>query len=137
MTTTNVQTKRKRPKIAIPAEQFEQIAALADVASASDSPVGQFLHGELTRAHLIKPGRRRAHVVQIGSHVTYRDDKIGETREVTLSLPANADIKYGRISVLTPVGAALLGMAAGQSISYPAPGGSDRQLTVLTVVNII
>jgi len=52
---------------------------------------------------------------------------------VTLVYPAEADISQGRISVLTPVGTALIGLRSGGSITWETPAGEARQLTVLAV----
>ena len=66
-------------------------------------------------------------VVRMGSTVTYRPDN-GDDREVTLVLPAEADISEGRISVLTPVGTALIGLRTGQSTTWTARNGRDHVL---------
>jgi regulator of nucleoside diphosphate kinase len=52
--------------------------------------------------------------------------------EVTLVLPDEADVSQGKVSVLTPVGAALIGMWEGRSITFTARRGT-RRITVLTV----
>ena len=52
------------------------------------------------------------------SEVTFRDDATGSQKQVTLVYPKAADIDAGRISVLTPIGAALIGLSAGQAISF-------------------
>jgi regulator of nucleoside diphosphate kinase len=50
-----------------------------------------------------------------------------------LVYPKSADIEAGRISVLTPIGAALIGLSAGQAISFATPSGELRSLTVVEV----
>jgi regulator of nucleoside diphosphate kinase len=72
-------------------------------------------------------------VVQMGSEVGYRDDSTGEAREVVLVYPHEADISRKRISVLTPVGAALIGLSVGQTIEFQTPDRRTRALTVLRV----
>ena len=57
----------------------------------------------------------------MGSQVVYRDEGTGRIREVALVYPHEADINLNRISVLTPVGAALIGLAEGQSIEFRTP----------------
>jgi regulator of nucleoside diphosphate kinase len=69
----------------------------------------------------------------MGSQVVYRDEETGRIREVTLVYPHQADINLNRISVLTPVGAALIGLAEGQSIEFRTPTPERRSLTVLVV----
>jgi regulator of nucleoside diphosphate kinase len=134
---TSARTKAKKPRIAIPAEQFERLRNLADSASVHSPMIAEFLYEELERAHLIRPGKPSIHVVQIGSVVEFREGAHGNVRRATLVYPAHADIGNGMISVLTPVGVALLGMMAGQTISYRSFDGKFRELSVLSVVNII
>lgn len=61
--------------------------------------------------------------VTLGSSVAFRETRSGAAFEYRLSLPFEADISRGAISVLTPLGAALLGRAEGESFSYESPGG--------------
>jgi regulator of nucleoside diphosphate kinase len=69
----------------------------------------------------------------MGSRVRFRDDVTGQERTLTLAYPEDADISSGRISVLTPVGAALIGLSVGQSIEWETASGGLRSLTVLEV----
>ena len=72
-------------------------------------------------------------VVTIGSEVTFIDDTNGTTRTVRLVLPGEADIEEARVSVMTPVGAGLIGMSIGREISWPLPDGRPRALKILDV----
>jgi regulator of nucleoside diphosphate kinase len=65
--------------------------------------------------------------------VEFRDDTTGKVQTVTLVYPEDADISKGRISVLTPIGTALIGVRAGDSISWETRTGDLRRLTVLQV----
>jgi regulator of nucleoside diphosphate kinase len=89
------------------------------------------LLGELARARLVGDDALPADTVQMGSTLTYEAD--GRRRTVTLVYPPEADIDAGRISVATPIGAALLGLAEGQSIDWTARGGQRQRLTVVAV----
>ncbi|WP_407649143.1 GreA/GreB family elongation factor [Devosia algicola] len=51
--------------------------------------------------------------------------------------PVQADISRGRVSVLTPVGAALIGLRTGQSITWETRDGRNNVLTVLSVINVV
>jgi regulator of nucleoside diphosphate kinase len=73
-----------------------------------------------------------ADVVRIGSIIEFEVDD-GRCLKVQLVLPENADINAGRISVLTPVGAALIGLSPGQSMEWSGNDGKERVLTVLAV----
>ena len=59
----------------------------------------------------------------------------GVERTVTLVYPAEADIAQNRISVLTPVGTALIGLARGQSITWTARNGTRHVLSVIAVTD--
>ena len=68
----------------------------------------------------------------MGSTLHFTTDA-GEERTVTLVFPGEADIAEGRISVLTPIGIALIGLAAGQSMDWTARDGRIHRLTVDSV----
>jgi regulator of nucleoside diphosphate kinase len=87
---------------------------------------------ELERAHVLADVRS-GHSVGMGSEVEFRDDTTGKVQTLTLVYPGDADIAQGRISVLTPVGAALIGLSAGDSITWETRTGEVRRLTVLKI----
>ena len=120
-----------RPRITISRSDYARLAALAE--GADPSPVTDYLSGELTRAEIVGDDQLAAGVVRMGSSVTYRDLASGRTRVITLVYPQQADLDRNRVSVLTPVGAALIGLAPGQSIDWPAPAGGSGALAVIAV----
>lgn len=120
------------PPILIPARDYDRLTALMETADAP-TPVVDFLTQELSRAEIVADEECSAHVVRVGSLVSYRDGVNGRYRTVRIVWPLEADVTRDRISVLSPVGAALLGMSPGQSIVWPRPVGEPRTLTVLTV----
>lgn len=123
-----------RPRIVIAARDHARLLSLTEAAIArSASPVAEYLSEELTRAEVVPDAQAPGHVAQMGSTITYRDDTTGRTRTVTLVYPAEANIEQQRISVLTPIGAALIGMSPAQSIAWPSPDGGFGSLTVLDV----
>jgi regulator of nucleoside diphosphate kinase len=65
--------------------------------------------------------------------VKFRDDLTGKSRLVTLVYPDEASVGDGKLSVLTPIGAALVGLSRNQSIDWETSGGELRSLTVLDV----
>lgn len=119
------------PPIAITRGDAEKLTRLADHATGQFAKAGDVLAREIDRAQLIEEFQRRPGLVAMGSRVTFRDDVTGQVRTVTLVYPDEADLSRGRISVLTPVGAALIGLSVSQSIAWDAPGGCARSLTVL------
>jgi len=92
------------------------------------------LQGELARAIVVSDEAVPADVVTMDSRVAYTDESTGVSREITLVYPHESDGTQGRVSVLAPVGTALLGLSAGQSIEWAFPDGRRRRLTVNRVV---
>jgi len=91
------------------------------------------LESELERAHIVGADQVPPDVVTMNSRVLFEDTATGKTTEVTIVFPQDADLREGRISVLAPVGTALLGLAEGDSIVWPFPDGSSRCLRVVAV----
>jgi regulator of nucleoside diphosphate kinase len=93
--------------------------------------VSEYLREELDRAHILPAERLRPDIVNLGSLVEFRDEQTGRVQEIILVYPIDADIARRRVSVLTPVGAALLGLSVNQTISFHTRTGERRKLTVL------
>ena len=87
---------------------------------------------EMTRAKFYSRERIPADVVIMGATVEFNDAH-GSTRSVKLVFPKDADISDGRISILTPVGAGLIGLREGHSILWPDREGHERELTIVRV----
>jgi regulator of nucleoside diphosphate kinase len=92
------------------------------------------LAAELAAAEVVGARSVPADVVTMHSRVLFEDETSGESREVTIVFPQESDASGRQVSVLAPVGTALLGLAAGQSIVWPFPDGTSRSLRVLRVV---
>lgn len=92
------------------------------------------LNYELDRATLVVDEALPRDIVRMGSRITYRQDG-GARRVVTLVYPDDANPDAGRISILSPVGTALLGLRAGQSLHWRFRDGSTQELTVLSVAD--
>lgn len=91
------------------------------------------LRSELDRAIVVPSESIPPGIVTMGARVRYRDQQTGDIREVELVYPEDADPALARVSVLAPVGAALLGLAEGQEIDWDFPDGTLRRLTVVAV----
>lgn len=91
------------------------------------------LAAELSKAVVVDPDRVPPDVVTMNSRVLFEDESTGERREVTIVFPQEADASGRRVSVLAPVGTALLGLATGQSIVWPFPDGVSHCLRVLDI----
>lgn len=93
----------------------------------------ELLLDEIDRAAICDRADIPPDVVTMGSNVTFLDEKSGAQRTVRLVYPADADIAAGRMSILTPVGAGLIGLSVGQSINWPDRGGIEHRLTIVAV----
>ena len=110
-----------------------RLEALAASVMRRSPEVGERLIDEIARAKLVAPNKMRDDVVTIGSVVTYRDLDMAREHTVSVVYPENANIEEGLISVLTPVGVALLGLSPGATISWVTRDDETRQLEVLEV----
>ena len=90
---------------------------------------------ELERARLINRGEARKNLVCMGSDILFRDDVSKQIRRITLVFPGDADNAQNKVSVLTPIGAALIGLRAGQSITWQTRTGDSKRLTVLKIIH--
>jgi regulator of nucleoside diphosphate kinase len=123
-----------KPPIHLVDAEYDLIADLALSMERRSPELSKLLLDEIDRAEIHAPGTLPAEIVSIGSEVEYLDMGTGERRRVRLVMPAEADIEAGRLSILTPVGAGLIGLARGQSIDWPCPSGRPRVLRILEVL---
>lgn len=123
---------RRKPDITISEIDYDRLSDLAAAAHDRSPEVAEELMDELDRASVVAAAVVPPSVVQMGSTVEFRADH-GQPTRVTLVFPGEADVAEGRISIMTPVGAALIGLSAGQSITWTARNGRQHELTVLHV----
>ena len=105
---------------------------LLPVVEQHDSAVSESLEAELHRANIVPQRSVPADVVTMNSEVVYEDVATFEKRTVHLVYPKDADASRELISVLAPIGSALLGLRVGQSIEWPVPAGT-RRIRVLEI----
>ena len=122
-----------KPRITLTATDHEKLSVLANAAAHTMPEVASGLADELDRAHVLPKGRQAVDTVWMGSEVEFRDDMTGRVQTVVLVYPNEADISKGRISVLTPIGTALIGLPVGKSIDWTTRTGESKRLTVLQV----
>ncbi len=123
----------RHPKIVINDDDLAHIEALAEGAMLRNPVLADRLLEELSRARVVPVGKMPKNVVAIGSGVTYRDEATGQEKSVTLVYPETADITKQRVSVMTPIGVALLGLAEGAAFYWDTRDNQRRTLTVLRV----
>ena len=134
MAIDNAMTRgRAKPTIILSAEDYERLSVLANAARKRMPDLAEELADEIGRARVVAKGKHPQHIVRMNSEVEFRDDTTGKVQTVTLVYPEEADISQRKVSVLTPVGTALIGLPAGRSIVWETPNGEVRQLTVLSV----
>ena len=124
-----------RPRIVIASGEHARLMDLADKAAGQNVDIAEFLLEELSRAFVVPDGTCADNVVRVGSRVTYREESTSRIRRVTLTYPRDANIEHSRISILTPIGAALIGLTIAQTIEWPTPDGRPDAITVLDVGN--
>ena len=120
------------PRILISKAEEKRLTAIATAASQRVPEASAALLSELERADVLPETAMPADVVRIGSIIEFEVDD-GRRLKVQLVLPENADINAGRISVLTPVGAALIGLSPSQVMEWSGNDDKERVLTVLAV----
>jgi regulator of nucleoside diphosphate kinase len=132
MTTISMADFDLSPAITLGHADHRQLIVLAMAGIGHTAEDADGLLYELERAQVVPDGAVPDDVVRMGSFIRFRTDG-GNEREVELVYPADADIAAGRVSVLTPVGTALLGLRSGQSITWLTRDGRKQLLTVLGV----
>ena len=133
MTNTHSATAPKKPPIHLIDAEYDIIADLALGIGRQSPDLSKMLLDEIDRAEIHAPGALPADVVTIGSEVEVLDAHTGATRQLRLVLPSEADVDAGRVSILTPIGAGLIGLRKGQSIEWPYRTGETRMLKILKV----
>lgn len=126
-------TASLRPKIILAQSEADRLSALATQMEQSSPLATELLLDEIDRAEILADRHVPATVVRMGSVVEFLDEAHGARRTVQLVYPSDADIGAGRISILTPVGAGLIGLSAGAEIQWPDREGRERSLRILKV----
>jgi regulator of nucleoside diphosphate kinase len=119
------------PPIRVSRFDLERLERLLDRVGAR--PELERLREELERAEVIEPEAMPPDVVTMNSRVRFADEETGEESEIQLVFPRHADAEQNRVSILAPVGTALLGLSVGASIEWPVPDGRTRRLRVTAI----
>jgi regulator of nucleoside diphosphate kinase len=124
-----------KPAIIISALQADRLEAIADQLPASQMQGRQALLEELGRAQIVESGQLPAGVVAVNSTVRFAIIEPYEEFCMTLAYPADMHEGSDQISVLTPVGMALLGLREGSQIEWPRPNGQTVTVQVIEVLS--
>jgi regulator of nucleoside diphosphate kinase len=122
----------RKPAITVSRLDLERIEALLDRMPPAQAAAHAALREELDRATVLEPTEMPRNVVTMNSTVSFTDEEGAAPLQMTLVYP-NAAGKHGTVSILAPVGSALLGLAKGKHIDWPTPDGRKRRLTVLSI----
>ncbi len=123
----------RRPPIHMIDHEADSLTDLALGVQERLPQVSELLLEEIGRAKIHTEAKVPADVVTMNAEVEFVDEASGASRVVHLVYPRHADISANRISILTPVGAGLIGLREGQSILWPDREGRERRLTIVKV----
>jgi regulator of nucleoside diphosphate kinase len=123
-----------RPPIVLSNEEADVLYALALKWRGRHPVSAKLLLDELERARTVPQSELPGDAVTMNSHVVFVERASGAEHSVQLVYPAAADMARQRISVLTPIGAALIGMRPGREIDWPDRLGGRRKLRIVAVV---
>jgi len=121
------------PRITLTASDHAHLSGLARAAMRTMPEAAANLIDELDRAQVLAEEGGPIDVVSMGCEVEFRDESNGRVQKVKLVDPSEADIEQGKVSVLTPVGTALIGLRTGASITWETRTGQLKRLTVMSV----
>ncbi|MBL5897756.1 nucleoside diphosphate kinase regulator [Lelliottia amnigena] len=123
-----------RPTLIINELDAERIDRLLEKPAFASLPIADALNDELDRAQMCTAESMPHDVVTMNSQVRFRDLTSGEEHTRTLVYPAQMTDSSTQLSVLAPVGAALLGLRTGDTIHWELPGGASAHLEVLELL---
>ena len=121
-----------QPKIILSSLDLERLESLLEDVG-DKVPGSSVLLAELARAEVVEPKEVPASTVTMNSTVCFQMLPAGEKFELTLVYPKDMNGDPSRISVLAPVGGALLGLSVGQDIEWPVPGGKTIRVKITEV----
>src|SRR5690606_11011926 len=122
----------RKPRILITSRDLETLQELLEHSPARSAGVN-LLEVELGRAVLVGDSYNAKPFCRLGSWATYEDLLSGQTSRIQLVLPSEADIDQHRVSVLTPVGASLLGLIPEAEIEWTDDRGRPHRLRLVEV----
>ncbi len=121
---------KKANALVISTLDYQQLMQLIEK---NDTPAADTLDQEISRAKIVETKKLPANIVAMNSTVTFIDLDSDEEKTIQLVYPQDADVSQLKISVLSPVGSALIGLKIGGTIEWPVPLGKVRHLKVTSV----
>ncbi len=126
-------TAARHPPIQMVENEADALTDLAISVADRLPQVSELLLREIGRASFRTAEAMPKDIITMFATVQFLDEASGKTSAYQLVYPKEADIAAGRISILTPVGAGLIGLREGQSILWPDRDGNERTLTIIKV----
>lgn len=121
---------KTRPELIISTVDFERLERLLD-SLPNKGFIGKVdLEAELARAKVVEPKDVPPTVVTMNSTVRFKIESSNDEFELTLVYPKDSDMSGKTISILAPVGSALLGLSQGDEIEWPKPGGGVQRVQI-------
>jgi regulator of nucleoside diphosphate kinase len=115
--------RANEPAITVTDFDLERLLPILDT---NDTPAAELLDWELRRAHVVPRDSVDSDLVTMNSDVVYEDLETGERKTARVVYPKDANAALGHVSVLAPIGSALLGLRVGQTIEWKVPRGTRR-----------
>jgi len=115
-------------------EDYNTLKGLLGTAVLNDAYDEMSLAYELSRAIIVKDNALPRHTIRINSYVVIADSENSKEKSFTIVMPQHANINEGRISILTPMAAALIGFRKGDTTTWKMPAGIKR-FKILDVIN--
>ena len=125
---------QSKPNIVVSSLDLDRLETLLAATPERGFPGKAALQAELDRADVREPADMPPDVVTMNSTVRFQLQDSGESFVQTLVYPKDADGSAERISILAPVGSALLGLKVGDSIEWPGPGGKPLAVRIVEIV---
>lgn len=107
-------------------ERLEELIENASRRSSRDGKHLEELELELLKADVVPPAGIPPDVITMNSRVCLQDMETGDDLVYTLVFPPDADLERGRISVLAPIGTAMIGFRVGDTIQWQVPAGTRK-----------
>lgn len=126
-------TSEPLPPLVMASSAVDRLRGVALAAMRNEPEIAGQLLAELERADVVAAEAMPDSAVAIDSWVTYQDVESGSIRTIQLVLPAEVDPTRQKVSIISPIGAALIGLTVGQVMTWQLREGQARQLTVLNV----
>ncbi|AMX03610.1 nucleoside diphosphate kinase regulator [Microbulbifer thermotolerans] len=124
----------KRPEITISSLDLDRLYKLIDALPSNSIAGLSDLETELARANIVKPTEMPPNIVTMNSTVRFFVESTQSEFELTLVYPDDVDTSGKTISILAPVGSALLGLSQGDEIEWPKPGGGFIKVKIIEVL---